>query len=579
MLCRKLLWVLCGVCALSCGACATPSVSDAEGEDNADSNSGNNADNAGNNSNNTGNNSNNAGNNANNAGNNAAPNNANNAGNNSNNAGNNSNNADNNSNNADNNANNAEAPLLSIYAVRNPADQAHPATGQEVRVEGVVTASTQGRFWLQDPAGGPWSALLVYNNLPADQQPAPGARVQARGLYEEHVFEDGDAPITQLNLARGGALTLQGEALELTPEAVPLSELADPQSAEPWESVLVSLPQAQVGAARGFGEWDLVGGYILDDYLYSYHSSRLIAEGRALPGLSGIHTYNFGAWKLAPRGITDLFPGCDPGQDADCDGTPTGRDVCPGVWDAEQGDADADEVGDLCDNCPQDTNPDQTDADADRFGDACDFDVVPQTTVRDLRDPRSGSNVQEGDTVRLQELVVTAVGPRRVWAQDASGGAWSGILVFFSDANLSIPGLRPGSVVTVTGTYVEYQGGDDEGTVSEVTISEPSQLVMVDVGDPPTPHLVTEADLTNPASAESWENVLVQLQGVEISAELDFGQWGFAGGYLMDDFLYPYNQERQDIELGASFSALVGVHSYSFNQFKLLPRGAEDFVP
>jgi hypothetical protein len=447
-----------------------------------------------------------------------------------------------------------------------------------VRVEGVVTASTQGRFWLQDPAGGPWSALLVYNNLPADQQPAPGARVQARGLYEEHVFEDGDAPITQLNLVRG-ALTPQGEALELTPEAVPLSELADPQSAEPWESVLVSLPQAEVGAARGFGEWDLVGGYILDDYLYSYHSSQLVAEGRALPGLSGIHTYNFGAWKLAPRRITDLFPGCDPGQDADCDGTPTGRDVCPGVWDAEQGDADGDEVGDLCDNCPQDANADQSDADADRFGDACDFDVVPQTTVRDLRDPRSGSNVQVGDTVRLQELVVTAVGPRRVWAQDASGGAWSGILVFFSDANLSVPGLRPGSVVTVTGTYVEYQGGDDEGTVSEVTISEPSQLVTVDVGDPPTPRLVTEADLTNPASAESWENVLVQLNGVEVSAELDFGQWGFTGGYVMDDFLYPYNQERQDIELGATFSTLVGVHSYSFNQFKLLPRGAEDFVP
>lgn len=62
---------------------------------------------------------------------------------------------------------------------------------------------------------------------------------------------------------------------------------------------------------------------------------------------------------------------CDDDYDNDGLDEP-GRDRCPHLQSAENGDADGDGIGDPCDNCPADANPYQEDADRDGKGDICD---------------------------------------------------------------------------------------------------------------------------------------------------------------------------------------------------------------
>ena len=66
---------------------------------------------------------------------------------------------------------------------------------------------------------------------------------------------------------------------------------------------------------------------------------------------------------------------------------------------------------------------------------------------------------------------------------------------------------------------------------------------------------------------------------VTIDSERGFGEWGFVGGYRLEDLIYDFNAEGNDpiVEDGATFNAITGVHSYSFNRYKIMPRSAEDF--
>ena len=74
--------------------------------------------------------------------------------------------------------------------------------------------------------------------------------------------------------------------------------------------------------------------------------------------------------------------------------------------------------------------------------------------------------------------------------------------------------LDRGDEVRVTGAYVE--NGMRSQLDLEATTS-PELTVLVTGGTPPTPQLVTPAELADPDTAESWEGVLVSLEDAIIS--------------------------------------------------------------
>jgi hypothetical protein len=469
---------------------------------------------------------------------------------------------------------------VTIAEVRNPEDANHPELGAHVVVEGVVTAVRDDEtvFWLSDPAGGEFSALSVYK-ADLDITVSRGQRVRVDGVYEEHLFEEETEPLTQLNLTIVGGVELVQEGATVAPTVVDAALLADPVAAEPYESVLVQVDNVTITNRLMFGEFEIEGGYRIDDFLFNYNTQDLIQEGQTLPSIVGIHQFNFGSTKVAPRDIGDVFTACDIALDADCDGFANTDDNCSERYNPLQNDGDEDLVGDLCDNCPEEPNNDQANEDGDNFGDACDFDFVADVTINELRDPDLvGQPV--GTNVRIENVIVTAVRDRGFWVQDASGSPYSGIAIFLLNPELTIGDVQVGSVVNVEGEFTEFRADEeDDLTLSELLVRNEAQITVTGTAALPEPIVRTVGELRDAETAEPLESMLVRIEDVTIDSERGFGEWGFVGGYRLEDLIYDFNAEGNDpvVEDGAFFNAIVGVHTYSFNRYKIMPRSAQDF--
>lgn len=182
-------------------------------------------------------------------------------------------------------------------------------------------------------------------------------------------------------------------------------------------------------------------------------------------------------------------------------------------------------------------------------------------------------NVAENANVSLEALVVVAVkvGGSGVdfWAQDAGGGAQSGI--YFFDQNGNTPAdLAVGDEVTVSGIYKEFYD------LSEITVAE---VEITNNGLTPVADAVALTDLADPANAEVWEGCLVEVTGADLTvgaAVNTYGEFPVSNGtdsMLVDDLLY---DGTEGLNPGAAINYLAGVVHYAFEEWKLLPRDAAD---
>ena len=192
-------------------------------------------------------------------------------------------------------------------------------------------------------------------------------------------------------------------------------------------------------------------------------------------------------------------------------------------------------------------------------------------TVADIQ---KGS-VAPNSVVEVEGLVVTALkaGGAGVdfWAQDAGGGVQSGI--YFFDADGVTPAdIAVGDEVTVKGEYVEYYD------LSEIRIEE---VTVTGNGLVPTVDAVSLADLAAAATAELWEGCLIEVSGTKTVADtaIGFGEYLVTDGSLnnihVNDFIFDSFEGRQN---GEVLTYLAGVWNYSFEQYKLEPRSADDVV-
>jgi cytosine/adenosine deaminase-related metal-dependent hydrolase len=317
------------------------------------------------------------------------------------------------------------------------------------------------------------------------------------------------------------------------------------------------------------------------------------------------------------------YDGSTTSTDQDGDGIPDATDKCPTIFDpprpldqGQEPDADGDGKGDACDPCPTDANdactkkdpndldgdgwangvdncrdvanPGQEDTDGDGKGDACDTcktanpgnEACP-IDIKAVRDKSDPNHPAVGTIVSLKGLYVTAVKPdtggsRGFFAQDTSLQPFTGIFVFTQSQS---PGVVVGNKVDVSGKYSEYFD------LSEIEIPSGS-MTVVDSGTtlPFGPIAISNpADIaTGGSKAEGYESMLLSISNVSVTVmnpdtPNDYDEFSVTGNLRIADDVYDALDNTYAV--GTSFSQIVGVHYYSFSNFKLLPRSASDLTP
>ena len=152
--------------------------------------------------------------------------------------------------------------------------------------------------------------------------------------------------------------------------------------------------------------------------------------------------------------------------------------------------------------------------------------------------------------------VITAAFGDGFFIQDGSD-MWSAIYVFgIADAPLI------GDEVSVTATVDEFYGLTELVSVSDVT-------VISSGNDLPEPIALS----TNDVNQEGYESMLVTVEGECTNSDLGFGEFELddgSGPCRVDDLLYLFSAQET-----ISYS-VTGPAYYSFGDFKIVPRAAED---
>lgn len=176
------------------------------------------------------------------------------------------------------------------------------ATGTDVDVRGVVVTAVAGSaIFVEEPAGGQYSAVYVYlGGAPAVEI---GDEVDILGTTAE--FDQ----LTEID-ASGGSVTPTGvTGIALAPDVIGADEIG-----EPWESVLVRIEAEPLVVVALDGEEFVVDAdgveATIDDFLYSVPADDLAFPffwvDAGFTAIQGPLNYYGGAFKIAPRAAEDL---------------------------------------------------------------------------------------------------------------------------------------------------------------------------------------------------------------------------------------------------------------------------------
>ncbi|MCW8984526.1 MAG: lamin tail domain-containing protein, partial [Thermoanaerobaculales bacterium] len=184
-------------------------------------------------------------------------------------------------------------PIYDIQYTTDPSGDSPLDGSSGIITEGVVTARFSAGYFIEDPAGGAWNGLYVYDA----NVPALGDRLRLTGTVDE--FNN----LTQLSSLTGYQVLSSGNAIP-GPEVLATANV----SQEQWEGVLVRVENVTVtNQDLGFGEWsvsDGSGDVVIDDKgSYTY----VPVNGGALSAVIGPLDYTFGAFKIQPRDDSDII--------------------------------------------------------------------------------------------------------------------------------------------------------------------------------------------------------------------------------------------------------------------------------
>lgn len=239
-----------------------------------------------------------------------------------------------------------------------------------------------------------------------------------------------------------------------------------------------------------------------------------------------------------------------------------------------------------------DAGPDPTDSGAvdggalDGGPDAGPSDAV---TIFQIQDATRADHVSAGATVSVVGAVVTAVDAFEergegmghvgdVWIADPAGGPFSGVQVYMPEpvACAGHEALRPGDVVTVTGTLQEFAVPSDESgrTVTQVVGSRAICTAAGDGIGPAARRIDDPASLLDDATAAQWEGALLELVDVEATADPDL----FGVQTLLEAPALAADLHRHEGSIRDRFDAVRGIFHYMFGRYALYPRASGDVV-
>ncbi len=163
--------------------------------------------------------------------------------------------------------------------------------GQSVAVQGIVTGIYGSLFFVQEPAGGPWSGIAVFQR---GHRVAEGDAVQISGVVAEYY------DLTQIEPTKIEILS------SANPLPAPVELTAKTAAREEWEGVLVRVRDLTVTAAPNqHGEWrvkDASGSLLVDDKGVAYDAQL----DQAITVLTAIVDHAFGSYRLIPRSLDDI---------------------------------------------------------------------------------------------------------------------------------------------------------------------------------------------------------------------------------------------------------------------------------
>ncbi len=370
-------------------------------------------------------------------------------------------------------------------------------------------------FFASDGSAGPWSGMMVVFDRGLISGLKIGQRVTAGGDLMEYYCN------TQLRASK----VLIHDDTPTPPPAAPVANgvivSAGGAESEDYEGCLVTLTDAQVVAVDPeHNTFTLEGGLVVDDLLYPFDRP---AAGCVFQSVTGIIQYSFGQYLLLPRSPSDLAG--------------DGSTACGGTTAQE---------------------PESI------------FDLQNSETSKTCSDEpfvNGGSASFTGVVVTSPGMSVSNGNFRGYHLQAPAGRAWSGQQVPWETEG-SPPSLNVGDVLDVSGEWTEYY------CLSELK-AEDWTLHLPWTGSH-HPDAVDPAILANgDPAAEAWEGVLVAVEDVKIGSVDQYGDLILAGSGLRVDNEFVGTFE---IQPNASFSSILGVVYYTFDEYRLLPRSLDDLL-
>ena len=196
-------------------------------------------------------------------------------------------------------------------------------------------------------------------------------------------------------------------------------------------------------------------------------------------------------------------------------------------------------------------------------------------TIYQIQDIVAEGHPEVGATVTVNNVLVTVNVDGQLWIQEPEGGQFSGIYV--EEGELDITGINIGDMVNVTGVYTENEGNFGIDGLSTI---EAASIEVINAGLAIFAEDVAFEDIDEEPEQEAWESVLVALENAEVTdqnpdGDRDFGEFVVNDTIRVDDFLF---EILPDPVNGATFEGLIGVVNFSFGNFKIEPRNAEDII-
>lgn len=190
-----------------------------------------------------------------------------------------------------------------------------------------------------------------------------------------------------------------------------------------------------------------------------------------------------------------------------------------------------------------------------------------------------GGEIPIGTIVQLNGVVITSPvvdddGDGTVYIGEPEGGEYSGVALYmWSEVVAAHGNLQVGDVVNVRGEVDEFFD------FTQIKVTAVEDIEPTGETSPVAPTVVLPADVkTGGAKSEAYEGVLVRVEDVVCTdASLDYGEFDVTDGLRVDDFFFVAAGEPEPgPAMGATFDAINGLMTYSYEEFKLLPRDLDD---